>query len=69
MTNVKRRPFSRALAMGAVAGTGHRSLEASTDFLVVGAYPPDRNRDICRDAPAAVMTQRMNHLAFPGSDR
>jgi uncharacterized protein YjlB len=49
-------------------GTGHCLLEASADFLVVGAYPPDQNWDICRDAPTPAMTQRMNHLAFPASD-
>jgi uncharacterized protein YjlB len=49
-------------------GTGHCLIEASEDFLVVGAYPPDQNWDICRDAPTSAMTQRMNHLAFPASD-
>lgn len=49
-------------------GTGHCLLEASKDFLVIGAYPPDQNWDICRDAPTAAMTQRMKHLAFPASD-
>jgi uncharacterized protein YjlB len=49
-------------------GTGHCLLEASTDFLVIGAYPSDQNWDICRDAPTAAMTRRMKHLAFPASD-
>jgi uncharacterized protein YjlB len=50
------------------AGTGHCKLEASADFLVVGAYPPDQSWDICRNAPDAETARRMASLPHPISD-
>jgi uncharacterized protein YjlB len=49
-------------------GTGHCELHASADFLVIGAYPPDQNWDICRDAPTEEMMRQMQNLPFPNSD-
>jgi uncharacterized protein YjlB len=49
-------------------GTGHCKIEASNDFLVVGAYPPDQQWDICREAPNQRASERMDHLPFPESD-
>ena len=49
-------------------GTGHCRIEASPDFLVVGAYPPAQHWDICRAAPDAAAAQRMLTLPFPKSD-
>ena len=49
-------------------GTGHCNLGSSADFLVVGAYPPNQNWDICRGAPSEEAAERMRHLAFPQAD-
>ncbi len=49
-------------------GTGHCCLEASSDFLVVGAYPLDQSWDICRSEPSPAALARMKQLPFPASD-
>ncbi len=50
------------------AGTGHCRIAASTDFLVVGAYPPGQSFDVCRAAPTAAMLRTIAGVSFPGSD-
>lgn len=50
------------------AGTGHCKLEASGDFLVIGAYPPGEHWDICRTAPDDAALERMRRVAYPKSD-
>jgi uncharacterized protein YjlB len=50
------------------AGTGHCRLQASADFLVVGAYPPDQSWDLQRTAPTAAAKALMAGLPFPNSD-
>jgi uncharacterized protein YjlB len=50
------------------AGTGHCRLDASADFLVIGAYPVGETWDICRQAPDVATAERMKKVAFPASD-
>ncbi len=50
------------------AGTAHRRLDASADFLVVGAYPPDQNCDLRQSAMAEEAIERMAQLPFPNLD-
>lgn len=50
------------------AGTGHCRIDMSSDFLVVGAYPPGQSWDLCRSAPDAAAIARMKALPFANSD-
>ncbi|MES5101133.1 cupin [Agrobacterium sp. BA1120] len=50
------------------AGTGHKRLNASPDFQVVGAYPPDQEVDIQRSAPTKDMLRKIKALATPTND-
>ncbi len=49
-------------------GTGHCCIEGSSDFLVVGAYPPHQKWDICRSAPSEATLAAMRAVPFPASD-
>ncbi|CAN7615776.1 cupin [Trinickia sp. LjRoot230] len=50
------------------AGTGHCKIEASDDFLVVGAYPPNQDTSISREALSNEEHEAMLRVAFPASD-
>ena len=50
------------------AGTVHRQIEASPDFLVVGAYPAGQTFDILESAPSAEAERAMAALGWPRSD-
>jgi uncharacterized protein YjlB len=50
------------------AGTGHRRLDASADFLVIGAYPPGQHADIRTDAPGEEGLRAIAAVPLPESD-
>lgn len=50
------------------AGTGHCRLSASLDFMVVGAYPPGMEFDLCKQAATPAILARIVALPFPERD-
>lgn len=50
------------------AGTGHKRLNASRDFLVVGACPPNQTPDIQREAATAELLVKIKSVAVPETD-
>lgn len=50
------------------AGTGHRNLGSSSDFAVVGAYPPGQHADIQTSAANEQMLSTIASLPLPHTD-
>lgn len=50
------------------AGTGHCRTGASSDFLVIGAYPPGQDPDLRKDAPGEAGLHYIETLPLPGTD-
>ena len=50
------------------AGTGHRRLAASDDFLLVGAYPEGQTWDVCRGAADKETLARITAVPVPRTD-
>lgn len=50
------------------AGTGHKRIGASRDFLVVGAYPPGQEADIQTGPASEAQLRKIASLAIPATD-
>ncbi|GLK66823.1 hypothetical protein GCM10008179_04610 [Hansschlegelia plantiphila] len=52
------------------AGSGHKRLDASDDFLIVGAYPPDQPFDLIRASAAEhdAAVRRIAEVPLPATD-
>ncbi len=50
------------------AGTGHRRIDASRDFLVVGAYPPGQDADIQTRPANQAQLDTIANLPLPETD-
>ncbi|MCK8780651.1 cupin [Rhizobium sp. NTR19] len=50
------------------AGTGHMRIDASRDFLVVGAYPPGQEADIQTGPASQDQLQKIATLPIPATD-
>ncbi len=50
------------------AGTGHRNLACSSDFKVVGAYPPGQHADKQTSAATDGMLARIASVSLPKAD-
>jgi uncharacterized protein YjlB len=52
------------------AGVGHKSISASSDFAVIGAYPAGQNVDMCKEMEDTMdlILSRIENLPLPQSD-
>ncbi|WP_024890355.1 hypothetical protein [Luteimonas huabeiensis] len=50
------------------AGTGHRRVRASPDFLVVGAYPRGQDYDLRTQPPTPAILARIEAVPMPAAD-
>ena len=52
------------------AGTGHRRMASSADFLIVGAYPPGQSPDLQRGEPSGyeALARQARQVPVPARD-
>ena len=50
------------------AGVGHKCLEATDDFMVVGAYPRGENPDLVKSSGKEADRQRIAGVPLPEED-
>ena len=64
-------PDGRAMSLGRATSPccrRGRTLPAPIELLVVGAYPPGQDADICREAPTPEISSGCAALPAPASD-
>ena len=55
-------------ALALPAGTGHKRLSSTSNFVMIGAYPPGQDADIQTSAASDVQLVQIAHVPLPEND-